>query len=465
MPVAQLVSTANASATPSNQGDGLAVGQSASSPVGFFGAAPVVQPSGNAQAAVSRGLSCGVIATFGSTQSPSAVAQGTTAEQTLTIQSGSGGQMLLAAGDMVYINKPTQQAGLGYGNCRVSSGNTLGLTFINVPAAGGNITPTASEVYSVVALRGIPKLSPTLSPAAVAANTTVEQQFAVVGLPAGQLVQVNKPTAQAGLDIVGCRVVSNNLLGITFCNVTASPITPTASESYNIFALPGLDAVDNDVFYGFNVGTVGAIGAGIVVSGGSTTLTGLLATDMIAGVFKPTSGANATNAAALYAGVPTANTLTLYFSGIGSGATPTASEVYGVHTVRLNPAAPLLNYTQTLTPTSVASATTAEQTFTVTGLVASSPVWINAQAAFAPGIGIAGVRVSAANTLAITFINTTGAAIVPAAFSALIGNFQVPSPGAGNSVYQTASSVTTSLANLSNAQRSALVSLGLLAGA
>jgi hypothetical protein len=83
-----------------------------------------------------------------SLQSPAAVAQGTTAEQTLTIQTGTGGTMLLAAGDLVYVNKPTSQAGLGVGNVRVSSGNTLGITFINVPAGGGNITPTASQAYS-----------------------------------------------------------------------------------------------------------------------------------------------------------------------------------------------------------------------------------------------------------------------------------------------------------------------------
>ena len=461
-PVATAVTLSNQMETASSA-DGVVVGQSGQ-PVGFFGTAPVVQPSGNAQAIVTRGQQCGVIATFSSTQSPSAVSQGTTAEQTLTIQSGSGGQMLLASGDMVFVNKPTSQAGLGVGNVRVSSGNTLGITFINVPAAGGNITPTASEVYSVVAIRGIGKLAATLSPVAVAANTTVEQQFAVTGLPVGTLVQVNKPTAQAGLDIVGCRVVSNNLLGITFCNVTASPITPTAAESYNVLPLAGLDAVDNDVFYGFNVGTVGAVGAGIVVSGGNTTLTGLLATDMIAGVFKPTSGANATNAAAVYSGVPTANTLTLYFSGIGTGATPTASEVYGVHTVRLNPVAPLLLYSQALTPVSVASATTAEQTFTVTGLVASSPVWVN-KPSLTAGLGIAGVRVSAVNTLAINYINTSGAAIVPPVETYLIGNFQVPSPGAGNVIYQTASPLINQIANLSNAQRAALVALGLMSGA
>jgi hypothetical protein len=55
-----------------------------------------VQPAGNAQAAITRGSQAGVIATYASQQSPAAVAQGTSAEQTLTIQTGTGGTMLLA---------------------------------------------------------------------------------------------------------------------------------------------------------------------------------------------------------------------------------------------------------------------------------------------------------------------------------------------------------------------------------
>lgn len=72
----------------------------------------------------------------------------------------------------------------------------------------------------------------TLSPAQVAINTTAEQTFTLNGLKIGDLVNVNKPTAQAGLGIVGARVSAANTLAITFANVTAGAITPTASESY-----------------------------------------------------------------------------------------------------------------------------------------------------------------------------------------------------------------------------------------
>lgn len=431
--------------------------------VGLYGTtAAVAQRSGAPQAAVTRGQQAGVIATYGSTQSPAAVNTITTSEKLLTVQSGTGGAMLLAAGDLLHVNKPTSQAGLGVGNARVSSANTVGLTFNN-PSAG-NITPTASEVYTIVALRGLGNLSTTLSPASVAANATVEQQFTVTGLMAGQLVQVSKPTSQAGLDIAGCRVVSNNLLGITFMNVSAAPVVPTAAETYTILMLAGLDATNNEVAYGFNVGVVGAIGAGVVASAGSTALTGLLATDMVTGIADPTAQAAAANAAFPVKGIPTADTLSLFFAGVGTGATPTASEVYGIKTYRINPLAPLLLYSPALAPVSVAANTTAEQTFNVTGLVAGSAVWLNKPSAQG-GLGIVGVRVSAANTLAVTYSNTTSVAIVPTAETYVVGNFQVKNPGAGNVAYQTAASWVNSMANLANEVRTSLVGLGAIVGA
>jgi len=75
-------------------------------------------------------------------------------------------------------------------------------------------------------------ISVTLSPAEVAANTSAEQTFTVNGLAVGDHVVVNKPTAQAGLAIVGTRVSAANTLAITFGNFTGAGITPTASQTY-----------------------------------------------------------------------------------------------------------------------------------------------------------------------------------------------------------------------------------------
>jgi hypothetical protein len=84
-------------------------------------------------------------------------------------------------------------------------------------------------------IRGLFRFSPTLSPASVAANTTAEQALTVTGLAVGDVViSVVKPTAQAGLGIVGWRVSASNTLGLTFVNATGSPIVPTASQVYEV---------------------------------------------------------------------------------------------------------------------------------------------------------------------------------------------------------------------------------------
>jgi len=423
----------------------------AAAKLGFFGTTPVVQPSGNAQAALTRGSACGSIITMQSSNSPTAVANITTAEKAITAAN-------IVAGDLLYVNKPTSQAGLGVGNVRVSTTGSAGVTFSNFTAA--TITPTGSETYTVVAIRGVGALSATLSPAAVAANTIIEQQFSVTGLPAGQLVQVSKPTAQAGLDIVGCRVVSNNLLGITFANVTAATITPTASESYTVLPLSGLDAIGGHIHYDATWSPAAVANATSAEQ--ALSITGLLAADEAISISKPTAQAGLVIGGVR---VSAAGSLGVTFGNVTAATiTPTGSESYDVHVFRYNPAAPLVLYSQTLTPVAVAANTTAEQTFTVTGLVSGSPVWVN-KPSFTNGLGIAGVRVSAASTLAINYCNVTSAAITPPSETYIIGNFQMPGAGASNAVIQPVSDLVTSMGDLGNAIRSANVSLGLIAGA
>lgn len=78
-------------------------------------------------------------------------------------------------------------------------------------------------------------LTVTLSPAQVSANTTAEQTFALSGIDTNDIVlAVEKPTAQAGLGIVGHRVSAVDTLAITFSNNTGSGITPTASQVYSV---------------------------------------------------------------------------------------------------------------------------------------------------------------------------------------------------------------------------------------
>ncbi len=74
-------------------------------------------------------------------------------------------------------------------------------------------------------------------------------------------------------------------------------------------------------------------------------------------------------------------------------------------------------FTLTLGPATVATTTSAEQTFAATGigLLTTDFVWINASAAsLGAGVSIASARVSASDTLAITFANVSAATATPA---------------------------------------------------
>lgn len=78
------------------------------------------------------------------TLSPVLIVLNTTAEQTFTVNG-------LLPGDMVLVNKPTTQAGLGIVGSRVSAANTLAITFSNNTPA--SITPTAAQTYLVLVSR------------------------------------------------------------------------------------------------------------------------------------------------------------------------------------------------------------------------------------------------------------------------------------------------------------------------
>ena len=91
--------------------NGTVLGQSATDLVGFYGAASgVVQPLGYAQTAVVRGSAAGTIATYSTSQSPSAVTTITSAAYSMTVQTGTGAQMLPATGDVFIVNKPTSRS-------------------------------------------------------------------------------------------------------------------------------------------------------------------------------------------------------------------------------------------------------------------------------------------------------------------------------------------------------------------
>lgn len=67
--------------------------------------------------------------------------------------------------------------------------------------------------------------------------------------------------------------------------------------------------------------------------------------------------------------------------------------------------------TVTLAPAQTAIGTTAEQTFTINGLQLGDEVSVAANFAYTSQVTIANSRVSAANTIAIAFANTTAGAL------------------------------------------------------
>ena len=421
---------------------------------------PVVQPSGGAQAAITRGTGGGIVATFAHVNSPASVATISTAELGMTLVGGTGAPITIATTDMIaVVTKPTSQAGLGIGNVRVSSAGVIGVEFVNLSA--GFLTPTATQTYGTVALRGLNSVTSALTPASVASNTTAEQLFTVT-VRAGELVSVNKATSQPGLAIAGVRVAGANSLGITFMNTTAGPLTPTAAQTYTVISLGGLDATNNEVL--FQVSGAAQASLAVVTNAASTlTITNIGVTDTVLGIQRPTNQLGLITAGGFVSAAGVAAVVFANFT-TASFLTPTANEVYSVKIWRAAPVAPLRLYTPSLTPSSVAANTTAEQGFTVTGLVASSPVWVNKPTSQI-GLGILGCRVSAADTLAITFANCTSTAITPtAAETYTVGNFQMPIDVGGNSIIQSANLAIQQANTLANATRSGLVSLGLLAG-
>ena len=328
-----------------NGGPGTSLGQAVNDKVGFFGTAPVVQPG---QAGLNPRTTANIVV-YATTQTPTSVAPNTSGERAMTITG------VLAADMVAVVNKPTSQAGLAVGTARVSAANTIQVTFGNLTAA--TVTPTVGETYEVITIGAALAQTQALSPAAVAANTTSEQYFAVAGALVGQMAFVNKPTVQAGLMIVNCRVASPGQVAIQFQNLTAATITPTAAETYTFALL----------------------------------------------------------AAA-------------------------------------SPAPIMTKLTQTLTPAGVAANTTAEQTFTVTGLIAGTEVYVTKPTVTA-NLMIVGARVSAANTLAINYGNNTSATITPPAEAYTIAYWTTEAPAAGSS---------TTLPAQKGSGEAAMVQLGLM---
>lgn len=125
----------------------------------------------------------------------------------------------------------------GTGNIPIKVNNADAVTLNAGITATTGAFSASTTIGGGTAITKIKVYTPSLSPSSVSANTTAEQTFSVTGLTTADTVYVNKPTAQAGLGIVGMRVSTADALAITFSNNTGSPITPTATETYRVVAI------------------------------------------------------------------------------------------------------------------------------------------------------------------------------------------------------------------------------------
>jgi hypothetical protein len=443
---------------------GTVMGKSATDLISFFGATPVVQPSGGGEVTVSNATTGGFVATDATSQSPGGITAQSTNEVAMTLGvttvAATGASFSLASTDFIVANKPTQQAGLAVGNVRYATSQSIDVAFSNFTSA--TVTATAGEKWGIVAIRGLPTFTPTLTPASVAADTTVEQVFTVPGIAVnGGPVAASAPSTVTNINLAGVRVVGANQVGITFSN--ASPTTATAppAGTYTFWQTGGVGAAGNTLQIQANVGvTAGPTASNI--SAQSFTVTGLATSDTVMGVSKPTAQAGLSVGSAF---VSATNLLGVNFINMTATVTPTTYEVYGVTIFRPQPAAPVAVYAQALTPGAVPPNSTSSQAFTVTGIVANSLVVVN-KPSWQQGLGLGGARVSGANVMELTFVNPTAATLTPTAGEVYsIMNFQQAIPDPGDTWIFPVTPQGAQAATLVDSMRAALVSLGLMAGA
>lgn len=304
------------------------------------------------------------------------------------------------------------------------------------PGTNGNMFATVANVTTF----GL-----SITPSAVVANTAAEQAITVTGVLATDMVALVKPTTQAGLVVGTARVSAADTVQLTLGNVTGSTITPTSTQVWAIIAI-GAALQTTAVLTPSSV-------ASNTVSEQFFTVAGVSPGQQII-VNKPTAQAGLiiTNARA-----SAANQVAIQFSNLTAATiTPTAAQTYSFASASGFQPAPVMDvFNTTLTPVSVAANTSAEQTFTVAGLVANSKVLVT-KPTVTTGLMLAGARISAANTLALNFANNTASAITPPAESYQVAYFTTQ---AGN----TDATTTVQPAAKGN-NVAALVTLGLTSG-
>ena len=272
------------------------------------------------------------------TLSPAVVALNTTAEQIFTLATSATQPTICVPGAIAIVNKPTAQTGLGYAHmARVVGVNQVGITFAAVSsgAVTTGVTPTAAEDWQMAFLPQLNALNPTYiygipaGQAAVTVSTTLEETSGVTGILADDVVSgVSRATTQVGLGIVGLRVTSAGVVGITYSAAVTGAVTPTSSEVY--MATVQRQAPLNPMMIysqALATSTIAATTSAEV----TTTVTGLLVSSSVV-VNKPTCtpGLMVTNAR-----VSAANTLAVEYTNLTTTSVQVPDETYLIGNIQL----------------------------------------------------------------------------------------------------------------------------------
>ena len=478
-----------------NAPDGAQAGRTSQEKVAFYGATPVAQRASALQQIISVSSVAGSIVSFMtfSTMPQNGVAiggrvtAGRVSSQLFTCTFAPSG---LSTADLLIVNKqvPILQAGIG--NVRVSAATVtsasteIGIQLHLICAGNSGSVTTATFVgdkYLFTALKGSGFVnSVTLSPgASVPPQNTAEFQFTVTGLATGMVVPISRATDQDNLAVVNARVVSNNVLGLTYLNSGNTALTPS-SDVYQYSGLMGVAALSPMLIVGINC-SQGFDPTAKVSNDGVTSMTiavtGIRNTDIFigGGTKEHRSGEGSGNVASqsendrvhlLSARVSAAPLCALDFvhnvsnSGV-SGMS--VSDTWIMQMYRQANDAPCTLYNVAFSPNAVAPFLTGESSLTIAGLTVSTVVHVT-KPSFTSGIGIVGYRVSAASVVGVTFINATAATITPPTETYIVANFQPVLGGQGHWIAQLASPLSVQSVNLTNEIRNTLAGMGIFQG-